>query len=222
MTQEELNEQLIDAVKTGRIDDVKHYLAAGAEINATDNYGSTPLTEASCHDHEHILEFLLKQGADPDIVDGSDWTAMTYACYYRRNLKIMRMLLDAGADINLKNIHGDTIISNICRDARNKKRVVATLLSFGADPNIVSEDSETALMRLARSGHTGLMKMLIRYGADAYIKNHKGNTALDILRMNCRNKYDKWIFDSVTCPRKERLKKEDSDLPSFSIPDFDI
>ena len=101
MTQEELNAQLIDAVKTGRIDDVKHYLAAGAEINATDNYGSTPLTEASCHDHEHILEFLLKQGADPNIADGGDWTAMTYACYYRRNLKIIRMLLEAGADINV-------------------------------------------------------------------------------------------------------------------------
>ena len=224
MTWEELNNKLIEAVKTGRMEDVKHCLAAGAEINATDNYGSTPLTEASCHDHEHILEFLLKQGADPNIADGGDWTAMTYACYYRRNLKIIRMLLEAGADINLKNIYGDTLLSNICRDARNKKKIVAILLSFGADPNIISEDSETALMRLARRGHTGLMKALIRHGADITIKNHAGNTALDILRMNCRNKYDKWIFDSVTRPRKDVLEKEDGDLPSLSMstPDYNI
>ena len=110
----------------------------------------------------------------------------------------------------------------IYTSARGNTEQVRELLDAGADPNIISEDSETALMRLARRGHTGLMKALIRHGADITIKNHAGNTALDILRMNCRNKYDKWIFDSVTWPRKERLKKEDSDLPSFSIPDFDI
>ena len=78
------NEELINFVKTtggksnadksifiasgvGDLEAVKQHVAAGADVNAKDNNGWTPLHFAS--DRKNVAEFLIKKGADVNAKD---------------------------------------------------------------------------------------------------------------------------------------------------------
>jgi len=57
--------------------------------------------------------------------------------------------------------------------------IVDNLLRHGADPNVIPKDdsSATALIAAAVEGHQEVVKLLLRFGADATIKDSKGMTA---------------------------------------------
>lgn len=50
------------AVSHGRVAMVKLLLSSGADVNAQDREGSTPLMCASEHGHTHIVRLLLETG----------------------------------------------------------------------------------------------------------------------------------------------------------------
>ena len=52
------------ACKKGDIEAVKQHLAAGADVNAKDGGGWTPLHYAAVVDHKEIVELLLASSAD--------------------------------------------------------------------------------------------------------------------------------------------------------------
>ena len=67
MTQEELNDKLLDAVYKNNIDKVREAMSLGANVNAADNTGCTPLMLAAYHGHTDIVKLLLKSGAGSNI-----------------------------------------------------------------------------------------------------------------------------------------------------------
>ncbi|HIA19630.1 MAG TPA: ankyrin repeat domain-containing protein, partial [Planctomycetaceae bacterium] len=42
----------------------KQHLAAGGDVNAKDNLGMTPLSDASRNGHREIVEMLIAEGVD--------------------------------------------------------------------------------------------------------------------------------------------------------------
>ena len=55
---------LIQATKDGNIEAVKQHLAAGADVNARDANGLTPLHGAAFLGEKEIVELLIAKGAD--------------------------------------------------------------------------------------------------------------------------------------------------------------
>ena len=55
--------ELHKAIKTGDIEQVKQLIAKGADVNATDNKGETPLHFAAVFGHTAIAELLIIKGA---------------------------------------------------------------------------------------------------------------------------------------------------------------
>ena len=53
-----------EAAETGNIEAVKQHLANGADVNAKDKYGRTPLHYAAGHGHKEITEILITKRAD--------------------------------------------------------------------------------------------------------------------------------------------------------------
>ncbi len=60
----ELNKSLLQAAADGNIEQVKSLLSKGAEVNAKDEKGQTPLHLAARQGHTAIVEMLLDKGAE--------------------------------------------------------------------------------------------------------------------------------------------------------------
>ena len=57
-----------EAAANGNIEAVKQHIAAGADVNAKDNWGWTPLHYAALKGHKEIAELLIAKGADMNAV----------------------------------------------------------------------------------------------------------------------------------------------------------
>ena len=68
----EADRALLKTAQAGNIEAVKQHLADGADVNAKNKYGRTPLDEAARKGHEEIVELLIAKGADVNVVDGAD------------------------------------------------------------------------------------------------------------------------------------------------------
>ena len=98
--------------------------------------------------------------------------------------KTVQMLLENGADPNLKNNAGWTALMLAARNCgtESTENIVQMLLENGADPNLKNNNGWTALMHAARycgeESTENTVKMLLENGADPDVKNNKGFTAL--------------------------------------------
>mgnify|MGYP003961885889 FL=1 len=123
--QAEKDTYLFDAINIDDADEVENALNNGANANATNWVGNTPLIEASDYKSREIVAILLdnKYGADVNAMNNNGDTALMKAIncnwldpefdrsWYQVEYDIanmVRMLLAAGADVNVKNKEGNT------------------------------------------------------------------------------------------------------------------
>ena len=83
---------------------MKQGLSLGAEINSLGERwtGWTALHHAADAGHDHIVTFLLEQGADKDKItlDYSNYTPLHLAVT-KRHVTVVKTLLEAGADTEM-------------------------------------------------------------------------------------------------------------------------
>ena len=93
------------------------------------------------------------------------------------HVEIVRLLLGAGADTNLRDSSGTTALFRASRAGHAE--VARLLLEAGANQNLRDEGGMTALM-CASSGcpNVEVVRLLLDADADASLRDNSGNTAL--------------------------------------------
>ena len=111
----DINEDLIEAAKNGRTDEVRNLLDAGAEVNAEGEHGETALMWATENGHFEVGRVLLNAGADVNARSEAGLTALMGAAFEGR-IENLKVLLDAGADVNVMSEIGTAMDMALARE----------------------------------------------------------------------------------------------------------
>ncbi|KAJ3085661.1 Palmitoyltransferase zdhhc13, partial [Phlyctochytrium bullatum] len=172
------------AVERGYSKVSKLLLDFGADVEAFDFMGRTPLSAASRMGQLECVRVLLDAGADVEATDEVGKTALTWACSFidqwapvvkdksHVNGDLVKMLLEAGAKVDSIDGTGDTPLHHAMRTGR--AAAALALVDAGADLTIKNIDGFTPLMSLFPTMFTRtwnpvweeLLDRLIDKGAD--------------------------------------------------------
>ena len=89
-------------------------IAKGADINAKDNVGGTPLFWAAMEGNEEVAEALIRQGADVNAAGPEGWTALHWAVAMAQK-KTVELLIGEGAEVNAKDAIYGTPLDTVGR-----------------------------------------------------------------------------------------------------------
>ena len=141
------------------------------------------------------LKLLLESGADVNRNTGCYYeTPLKLACSHM-SVETVKLLLNKGANVNVKDIHGNTALTDMSYDIVGMDdkssftpeyfswnyNIVSLLLQNGADLNAKDNEGQTALMMLCNHNNYKsymVVSLLLQNGADVNIKNNYGMTAL--------------------------------------------
>jgi len=158
-----------EAVGRGNIEAVKQHLAAGADVNAKDENGWTPLHYAANIGYKEIAELLIANGADVNAQSEDKSTALHTAAYWGQK-EVAELLIGKGADVNAKDedgwiplhraaYYGRTEIAELLiaegADVNAKTNNGQTPLDLATDPNNQNDTAETAELLREHGGKTG-------------------------------------------------------------------
>jgi ankyrin repeat protein len=158
--------------------------------------GATPLLRASRAGDAPFVDLLLKHGALVDLPSKEGVTPLMAAAGVEfgtrvtrgRNrtnegvLATMRLLIDAGADVNARML---TEPKAVVADGAAYRTLAAAGRGGGRAsqvPSAAAVPHQTALHGAAERGYTPFVKFLAENGADLQVKDANGRTALDLAK----------------------------------------
>jgi hypothetical protein len=118
----------------GYLELLKLTLQAGADVRSLDSYKGTGLIRAADRGHVEIIEELLKTKMDVNHVNRLGWTALLEAIILGdggpRHTEVVRLLVEAGADVNLADGNGVTPFAHASK--RDFRKMISILERAGA------------------------------------------------------------------------------------------
>ena len=177
---------LLFAVQMDKPAMVTYLLDRGANIEVADTAGTTPILLAAAGLYFETTSVLLKRGAKVNATTGPN--ALMLAINHSRpdkesaSIKIMKLLIDKGIDVNFQNVQGVSPLMVACGWGVIPKSTqrARLLLEKGAKVELQNKQGETALMFAAYRGYVDIAKLLLEKGANVNAKNSAGRTPLMI------------------------------------------
>ncbi|KAL8647369.1 MAG: hypothetical protein Q9226_006457 [Calogaya cf. arnoldii] len=157
-------------------------LAEGSDVNARCEQLRRPtaLQIAARRSNKPAIELLLQYGADVN-AHSEEGPALHDACNLC-DLEIARLLLQRGADANTYNKRYDKYPLAVVFTGgmgRKAEPLIELLLEHGADINVVSESSGSALQVALRRDDSIIVALLLKRGAGVNAISERHSTALD-------------------------------------------
>jgi ankyrin repeat protein len=190
-----MDERLHRAVIFGDIEAARKLLRAGADVNAEDGNGATPLVFAAAKGDLEITRLLLEHGANTRVMrQGIPASSLAQrhpevlallleaegAAYFDAarsgDMPALEAALDGGAGVDRRNDEDRTALGLATENGHDA--AVALLLERGAEVAARDRYGRTPLMLAAAKGHTAVVRRLLDRGADAHARNRWNQTPL--------------------------------------------
>ena len=177
-----------NACRSGNLKAVKYMIENGADI------------ECKCRSNR-LYHLNIYQGYEEETLETYKKTCIWIAAACG-HLEVVKLLLEAGANVNEPNSDGTTTLLSMC--AKGDVDMVKFLLSQGADVSLANGYGVTCLMKSAK--HLELCKILLENGAELDKVNYRGETALyyaikkqklDSVKLLCEWKADTSIMNKA-------------------------
>ena len=166
-TNDSLNKKLLQAAVTAtKAREIKELIEKGADINAHNEWGLTPVMLASQYNHSvAVLKEIIAEGGDikecePKYTSNS----LHLAANCSKNPKVLEVLREAGADLETKNYLGETALI-LAVNTNPETKITTQLIKLGADINARDYQGHTVLEYAKAAKKTYIVNLLKGMGA---------------------------------------------------------
>ena len=150
------------ATMNGNAEVVRLLLEAGANVNQQSDNKNFPLQYAFVSNLEHVLRILMEYNPMTDLVNNHGNTAL-HRIHSGTSVSIVKILINNGADPNIRNNDQDT---GICNAARFNNSAVLKYLAQKAELDVVGTKHGGPLLIACYESNLHLVKILVDAGAD--------------------------------------------------------
>ncbi|MDR2459371.1 MAG: ankyrin repeat domain-containing protein [Deltaproteobacteria bacterium] len=183
--------EFFSLVDTGNLSKVQDAIKAGANVNAKDDWGETPLhiAAASMFINSEVVRALINAGANVNARNNYGLTPLTTLWQPgfesqskpEERIAVLNILVSAGADVNARDTDGRTVLMNAVESFGTS--VVNALINAGADVNARDNNGKTPLMYISSCSYgsideiNSVVSILTKAGADLNAKDSNGKSA---------------------------------------------
>src|SRR5258708_4987063 len=171
------------AADDGKLNTMQLLINHGADVNALDCQGDSPLHKASRITNSDEAEFLVKSGANVNIriIDefNDESTPLHVAAAYG-NLNMVQLLIDYGVDVNALDRQGYSplylAVGTSSLQQRERYLIAQSLIGRGANVDARGSRHKTPLHLSSLNGSLDMARLLIEHGADVSAQDDGGRT----------------------------------------------
>jgi ankyrin repeat protein len=174
ISQDNSGEAFYAAIRANDLPRLNGILTAGANVNAKDERGITPLMYTAWVGSVDAMKGLLDHAADPNLSNSSGSTALMLSS---TEIAKVRLLIDRGAKVNVASTRGRTALFLAAMSDRSVD-IARLLTSAGADVKVVDGMKMTVLHAAALGNDTETVRLLIDAGLDVNATDFQGFTPL--------------------------------------------
>ncbi len=165
---------LFTAIRNNDLSAIKALAAKEGAVNARGDRDTTPLMYASAYGSLNAMKVLLDAGADVNLKNAFDATALIWSVNEPQKVKL---LLEHHANVNAASKTGRTPLM-IAALHNGSDSVVDLLLANGADAKARDKGGMTFLFAASSAGNSRQVRIALDKGADANGKDQTGFTPL--------------------------------------------
>ncbi len=165
----------------GNVEMATLLLDNGANVNAEDRSGATPLGLATWRGFSRLTDLLLNRGALLP-VEENRLSQMTIQATANGIERLFLLLVDSSVDLTGRNDNGGSLLHSACNGG--SPVIVKTLISEGLTIDEQDRYGWSPLHYAAENGHIEAASALLQEGANVNIRSLAGFSAMNAARTN--------------------------------------
>ncbi|NXO23312.1 ANK2 protein, partial [Cisticola juncidis] len=163
------------SAREGQLDVASVLLEAGASHSMSTKKGFTPLHVAAKYGSLEVAKLLLQRRACPDsagkVLLGRKVRSVFHSSL-RRNSTLFSFFFPGWCQNGYTPLH--------IAAKKNQMQIATTLLSYGAETNILTKQGVTPLHLASQEGHTDMVTLLLEKGSNIHVATKAGLTSLHL------------------------------------------